>query len=106
MQTDLPAAQPWCGRDPLIAAITAFLARDHAPALGEIAGSEALFPMDEGSLNPVPIEVRIGAPIDADGLRARSGGNRQIMMDTIGLAIAALLPPKYRGAYASASREG
>jgi 1-acyl-sn-glycerol-3-phosphate acyltransferase len=71
-----------------------------------IAGSEALFPMDEGSLNPVPIEVRLGAPIEADALRERAGGNRQLMMDSIGLAIAAVLPSEYRGAYASASREG
>ena len=28
-----------------------------------IAGSEALFPIDEGSLNPVRIEVRVGPPI-------------------------------------------
>jgi 1-acyl-sn-glycerol-3-phosphate acyltransferase len=71
-----------------------------------IAGSEALFPMDEGSLNPVPIEVRIGAPIRADALRERTRGNRPRIMDAIGLSIAALLPPEYRGAYASASREG
>jgi 1-acyl-sn-glycerol-3-phosphate acyltransferase len=71
-----------------------------------IAGSEALFPIDEGSLNPVRIEVRIGPPIDADALRKRSGGSRQIMMDTIGLAIAAVLPPPYRGVYANPAREG
>lgn len=71
-----------------------------------IAGSEALFPIDEGSLNAVPIEVRIGPPIDADALRARTRGNRQMIMDTIGLAIAARLPPKYRGAYSSGSGEG
>jgi 1-acyl-sn-glycerol-3-phosphate acyltransferase len=70
-----------------------------------IAGSEALFPIDEGSLNPVRIEVRIGPPIDADALRKSSGGDRQIMMDTIGLAIAAVLPPEYRGAYASPAKE-
>lgn len=70
-----------------------------------IAGSEALFPIDEGSLNPVRIEVRIGPPISADALRQRSGGNRPIMMDSIGLAIAAVLPPEYRGAYSSPARE-
>jgi 1-acyl-sn-glycerol-3-phosphate acyltransferase len=64
-----------------------------------IAGSEALFPLDEGSLNPVGIEVRIGQPIPADALRARTHGNRQLLMDAIGLSIAALLPPRYRGAY-------
>jgi 1-acyl-sn-glycerol-3-phosphate acyltransferase len=65
-----------------------------------IAGSEALFPIDEGSLNPVRIEVCIGPPMDADALRARSGGSRQRVMDAIGLAIAASLPPAYRGVYA------
>ena len=71
-----------------------------------IAGTEALFPIDEGSLNPVRIEVRIGPAIDAEALRQRCGGSRQRVMDTIGLAIAAVLPAEYRGAYASASREG
>jgi 1-acyl-sn-glycerol-3-phosphate acyltransferase len=66
-----------------------------------IAGSEALFPIDEGSLNPVRIEVRVGPAIDADALHAQCGGSRQRVMDTIGLAIAAVLPPKYRGAYAT-----
>lgn len=30
-------------------------------------------------------------------------GNRQLMMDRIGLAIAAMLPPNYRGAYGDSS---
>jgi 1-acyl-sn-glycerol-3-phosphate acyltransferase len=64
-----------------------------------IAGSEALFPMDEGSLNPVPIDVRIGPPIAAAALRDRRRGNRQAIMDAIGHAIAAQLPPQYRGVY-------
>src|SRR5258708_12159625 len=34
-----PRTPAECGRDPLVAAITAFLARDHAPALGEIRES-------------------------------------------------------------------
>ena len=64
-----------------------------------IAGSEALFPIDEESLNPVRIEVRIGAPIAAGALREQHHNNRQLVMDAIGRAIAALLPPRYRGAY-------
>ena len=55
--------------------------------------------MDEGSLNAVPIEVRIGAPIAAEALRERSRGSRQMIMDAAGRAIAALLPPAYRGVY-------
>jgi 1-acyl-sn-glycerol-3-phosphate acyltransferase len=66
-----------------------------------IAGSEALFPIDEGSLNPVRLQVSIGAPIEADALRARCGGSRQRIMDAIGVAIAANLPRQYRGAYAT-----
>ena len=66
-----------------------------------IAGSEALFPIDEDSLNPVRIEVRVGSPLDADAVRRRSGGSRQRLMDAIGLAIAAALPPAYRGVYAT-----
>jgi 1-acyl-sn-glycerol-3-phosphate acyltransferase len=68
-----------------------------------IAGSEALFPIDEGSLNPVPIQVCIGAPIDADALRGRAAGSRQRAMDAIGRSIAAVLPPRYRGVYGSNS---
>jgi 1-acyl-sn-glycerol-3-phosphate acyltransferase len=64
-----------------------------------LAGSEALFPIDEDSLNPVRIEIRIGPPIDAGALRERSHGHRRVIMDSIGLAIAAILPPKYRGVY-------
>ena len=64
-----------------------------------IAGSEALFPIDEDSLNPVRLQVRIGEPIQAAALRERSGGSRQRVMDAIGFAIAANLPAQYRGAY-------
>jgi 1-acyl-sn-glycerol-3-phosphate acyltransferase len=128
MTASVTTNTPGCGRDPLIAAITAFLdallvfAEGTRSRSGEmqrlrpgvaryltapgtwvlpvgIAGSEALFPIDEGSLNPVRIEVRIGAPIGAGALREQHHNNRQRVMDTIGRAIAALLPPRYRGAY-------
>jgi hypothetical protein len=42
----------------------------------------------------------VGRPIEANALRAFAGGDRRLMMDAVGLAIAALLPPDYRGAYA------
>jgi 1-acyl-sn-glycerol-3-phosphate acyltransferase len=70
-----------------------------------IAGSEALFPIDEGSLNPVRLEVRIGPPLDADALRGHGRGSRQQIVDAIGAAIADILPVKYRGAYAADRRE-
>jgi hypothetical protein len=60
--------------------------------------------VDEDFLNPVRIETRIGPPIEAGALRERSHGNRRVIMDSIGAAIAAVLPPKYRGAYGGATR--
>jgi hypothetical protein len=47
----------------------------------------------------VRIEIHLGTPIQAEALRERSRGDRQVMMDAIGLSIAAMLPPGYRGAY-------
>ena len=64
-----------------------------------IIGTEAMFPVGEDRLYPSRIVVRLGAPIPADDLRSRADGNRHLMMDVIGLAIAALLPPGYRGVY-------
>jgi 1-acyl-sn-glycerol-3-phosphate acyltransferase len=64
-----------------------------------IAGSETLFPIGETSLQPSAIIVSIGRPVRAGRLRERAHGNRRIMMDAMGLAIAAQLPPSYRGAY-------
>ena len=37
--------------------------------------------------------TRVGRPIRATALRERADGDRRIMMDAIGLAIAELLPP-------------
>jgi 1-acyl-sn-glycerol-3-phosphate acyltransferase len=64
-----------------------------------IVGTEALFPIDDDALHPVRVEVRIGRPIAAHEIHERCNGERQDMMDEVGRAIAALLPPEYRGAY-------
>ena len=64
-----------------------------------IIGTEALFPVGGDALHPVRIEVRVGRPIPASMLQTHAGGDRRLMMDVIGLAIAQLLPPDYRGAY-------
>ncbi|HEX9367495.1 MAG TPA: hypothetical protein VF921_12755, partial [Vicinamibacterales bacterium] len=85
VQPDQPAAMPGCGRDPLIAAITAFLARDHAPALGAIRES-------------------LQREIDGAGPEALASLGRRLLMDSIGLAIAALLPPTNRRAYTTDPR--
>jgi 1-acyl-sn-glycerol-3-phosphate acyltransferase len=67
-----------------------------------ITGTESLFPIGDEIVHAVPIIARIGAPIDARGLAASCGGDRRMMMDEAGRAIAALLPVEYRGVYAAA----
>ena len=64
-----------------------------------ITGTEKLFPIDGAALHPVPITMNIGRPIPASDLRARAPRDRRMMMDSVGRAIAALLPPDYRGVY-------
>jgi 1-acyl-sn-glycerol-3-phosphate acyltransferase len=64
-----------------------------------IVGTERLFPIGEDGLHPVHIVVRIGTPVPATVLAERAHGNRRLMMDSIGCAIAELLPHEYRGAY-------
>jgi 1-acyl-sn-glycerol-3-phosphate acyltransferase len=64
-----------------------------------LAGTERLFPIGGDALNPVPIAVRIGAPIDARVLVERARGHRRWIMDAVGFAIADLLPAHYRGVY-------
>jgi len=65
-----------------------------------IAGTEELFPVGDDALHSVPIKIRLGRPFPAHVLHERANGDRRLMMDSVGLAIAGLLPPEYRGAYA------
>ena len=64
-----------------------------------LAGTERLFPMSEDSLNPVRITLTIGQPAPVSGLDYRAKGDRQLVMDAIGMAIADLLPSEHRGVY-------
>jgi 1-acyl-sn-glycerol-3-phosphate acyltransferase len=64
-----------------------------------IVGSEAMFPIGEDALYAVHVVARVGRPILASALRERCRGDRRLMMDVVGLAIAAQLPVDYRGAY-------
>ncbi len=63
-----------------------------------LTGSEALFPVN-GRLQSARVIMTLGRPIRADVLMA-AAGERRIAVDAIGMAIAQLLPPAYRGAYA------
>ena len=64
-----------------------------------ITGTEKLFPIDGASLHPVPITMTIGRPMPASVLQERHPRDRRAMMDSIGRAVADLLPEKYRGVY-------
>jgi len=64
-----------------------------------ITGTEAMFPIGEDGLHPVRATTTIGPPIEARELHELAKGDRRAMMDAVGVKIASLLPPEYRGAY-------
>lgn len=64
-----------------------------------LIGTEELFPVGDVSIRPARVVLAVGRPLDAGALFARAGRNRGLVMDAIGLAIAATLPLSYRGVY-------
>jgi 1-acyl-sn-glycerol-3-phosphate acyltransferase len=68
-----------------------------------LAGSEALFPIDDVAIRPACVVMRVGCPMRADTLVTGAGGDRRLIMDTIGLAVAELVPPAYQGVYGNDS---
>jgi 1-acyl-sn-glycerol-3-phosphate acyltransferase len=68
-----------------------------------ITGTERLFPIGEDSVNAVTITFSVGRPVPARRLVARARGNRRLIVDCIGVAIAMLLPCEYRGVYGDAN---
>lgn len=64
-----------------------------------IVGTDKLFPISGGGLHAVPITMTIGQPILAANLRERFPRDRRLMIDCVGRAVAALLPPEHRGVY-------
>jgi 1-acyl-sn-glycerol-3-phosphate acyltransferase len=68
-----------------------------------LSGLEQLFPVGKERVHATKITVRIGSPASAADLAREASKKRQLMMDAIGTAIAALLPPEYRGAYGDAA---
>jgi 1-acyl-sn-glycerol-3-phosphate acyltransferase len=63
-----------------------------------LTGSEALFPVD-GTLQPARVTLTLGRPLLAEALMD-AAGDRRVAVDAVGLWIAQLLPPEYRGVYA------
>jgi 1-acyl-sn-glycerol-3-phosphate acyltransferase len=88
---------------PLLAGVARYLDDPHTWVVPVgITGPESLFPVDAATVHPARVTMRIGTPVRAGHLFDRAGGNRRVVMDAIGLAIAELLPPPYGGAYADA----
>lgn len=88
---------------PLLAAAARYLERPGTWIVPVgLTGSEELFPIGDSTIRPCRVELRVGPPLSATTLLAASQGDRRLTMDAIGLAIAALLPARYRGAYADA----
>jgi 1-acyl-sn-glycerol-3-phosphate acyltransferase len=67
-----------------------------------LAGSEALFPVEVSTLRPARVVLQLGRPIRASALVARANGDRRVIMDAIGLAVAEVVPTDYQGVYRSA----
>jgi len=88
------------GLQPMLAGATRYLDLPETVILPVgITGTEALFPVGGDTLHSVETIARFGRPIEARVLRERAGDDRRLIMDTIGVAIAAVLPPDFKGVY-------
>jgi hypothetical protein len=88
------------GLQPLLAGATRYLDTPDVWILPVgITGTEALFPVGGETLHSVQTVARFAPPIAARVLREHAGDDRRLIMDTIGVAIAALLPPAFKGTY-------
>jgi len=68
-----------------------------------LTGSELLFPIGDITVRPARVDVTIGTPMRTDALLQLAARHRQTAMDLVGLAIAELVPPSYRGVYRDAA---
>ena len=64
-----------------------------------VTGTEKLVPVGEERLHRMTARVTVGKPALSGDLESACDGNRRLMMDVVGAAIARLLPPEYRGVY-------
>jgi 1-acyl-sn-glycerol-3-phosphate acyltransferase len=68
-----------------------------------LSGTENLMRLETDKATPSEAHARVGRVIDAGKLFERAGGKRPLVADALGYLIADLLPPEYRGEYASAA---
>jgi hypothetical protein len=111
--TNASAHDPIISRDAIVSAVMAFLAAQDAQTLEdvrlcldrELDHAGAVYPVGEERLNPVKVIAHVGQPARSGVLRRQARGDRRTMMDAIGLAIANLLPERYRGVYGQGDEE-
>jgi 1-acyl-sn-glycerol-3-phosphate acyltransferase len=85
---------------PALAAVSRYFECERAVLVPVgITGSERLVPVGDEHVHPTRVTARVGQPFGGRALVERAEGKRQVMMDAIGLRIAELLPPSYRGVY-------
>jgi hypothetical protein len=88
------------GLQPMLAGATRYLDDPATWVLPVgITGTEALFPVGGETLHSVQTVARLGFPFKASALREGAGDDRRLMTDVIGVAVAQLLPPEFKGAY-------
>jgi 1-acyl-sn-glycerol-3-phosphate acyltransferase len=59
-----------------------------------LAGSETLFPVEGSALQPALVVVQLSCPVRASALMGRAAGDRRLIMDAIGLAVAEACRPR------------
>ena len=91
----------------MLPAVARYLAVDGTWVLPVgLTGPDNLFPVGDPTLHPAQIVMRIGAPLRSQSLKERAGGDRRLIVDAIGLAVAELLPVSYQGVYGDRHRFG
>jgi len=89
---------------PMLAGVARYFERPDTWVLPVgLTGTEALFPVDDATIHPARITLTVGEPVRAESLTTESRGERRLLVDTLGLAIAELLPESYRGVYQHAA---
>src|SRR5262249_10175916 len=61
-----------------------------------LVGTDTLFPISGGAINPARVEMHVGAPVRARDLHAYLGRNRRALMDGVRHLVADLLPERNR----------
>ncbi len=64
-----------------------------------LQGTERMFAIGEEKLASVPIMLTIGEAVPVAEIRRRAGHDRRTFVNRVGRAVAAVLPPEYRGCY-------